>query len=88
MRETILHELCHAAAEPWISHGAHDIYFFLEIDKLLAAGAPVRPNVDGTDVTPGYLDLLPHCTDVRKRQRPRRRPNESACDSVDSGAPF
>lgn len=78
VRETILHELCHAAAEPWNSRGAHDVYFFLEIDKLLAVGAPIRPDVDGTEPPPGFLDLLPYCAELRKRVHKRQRvPHET-----------
>ena len=54
----------------------HDIYFFWEVEKLLAAGAPVRidfPDYEaGTDVDPDLLDLLPRCAAIRKKQKEAR----------------
>lgn len=72
IRSTLLHELCHAAAEP-CSRG-HDIYFFLEVEKLLAAGAPIRMDFLNYECAsdPDLIFLLPHCADIRKKQEARR----------------
>jgi hypothetical protein len=74
VRSTLLHELCHAAAGHR-SRG-HDIYFFWEVEKLLAVGAPIRVNFvyyeHGREVDPDLLDLLPRCAEIRQRQKARR----------------
>src|ERR1051326_1090404 len=70
VRSSLLHELCHAAAGPR-SRG-HDIYFFREVERLLAAGAPIRIDFlyyeHGQDVDPDMLDMLPRCDEMRRRQ--------------------
>ena len=85
VRSVLLHELCHAAAAPR-SRG-HDVYFFWEVEKLLAAGAPIRTPFfkyeHGSDVDPDLIDLLPHCAAIRKKQQTRRgRPIVATDDPV------
>ena len=89
VRGTILHELCHAAAAPRSS--GHDIHFFLEVEKLLAAGAPIRiPFFSyelGSDVDPDLIDLLPHCAMMRQKQQ-TERPRRIVPDAVLAPVPF
>src|SRR6516165_10439346 len=82
LRSTVLHEMCHAAAQERGSRG-HDLKFFAQVERLLEKGAPITvndPEAGGVHIlrglVPSRFPLLK--SKIERLERRRTRPLEKS----------